>query len=206
MIEALKVYDPETPLVAPDFRSFLIAGFPWHNPELSHKHITTSEAWWGPIINKFVEGYVHYGISDEQARKLALLAKKKFLDMDTWNIFDDTIDTLNFLSELGWKHAIVSNHMPELIDIVKALGIDKHIEYFINSAFVGYEKPNRMIYEYALSLTGRPKEVWMIGDNIEADYFGAHAAGIKAILVRNKDPRAEINCKDLKETLKIIIG
>lgn len=46
--------------------------------------------------------------------------------------------------------------------------------------------------------------MWMIGDNIDADYFGAGAVGINAILVRNIDSRANRNCHNLKEVIKII--
>lgn len=46
----------------------------------------------------------------------------------------------------------------------------------------------------------------MIGDNIEADVFGAEAVGINSILVRKFDDRAKIYCKNLHEALKILEG
>jgi putative hydrolase of the HAD superfamily len=206
MIEALLEYDPQTTLTAPSFRSFLISGFPWHNPETTHTHITTSEEWWEPILNKFVQGYSNYGIDYATALKLAQTAKQKFIHIERWTLFEDTMETLELLREYGWKHVIVSNHIPELIDIVKELGLGDQVDFLVNSAIVGYEKPNPKIYEHALELTSRPTDVWMVGDNVEADYFGAEAIGIKSILVHNMDSRATRNCKELREVVKIIEG
>jgi putative hydrolase of the HAD superfamily len=204
MIEALKEYDPHTSLTAPDFRDFLITGFPWHHPEKPYTHIKTSEEWWEPIIEKFARGYMHYGISEVDSFKLAVNTRRKFTDLNRWSLFDDTLITLTKLKQLGWKHTIVSNHIPELENIVASLGLMNMIDHFINSALVGYEKPNPEIYRIAFETSGRPEEVWMIGDNIEADGFGAEAVGIKSILVRNIDTRAQINCKNLIEVISIV--
>ncbi|CAH8772002.1 HAD-IA family hydrolase [Paenibacillus dendritiformis] len=204
MIEALKEYDPDTKLIAQDFRNFLISGFPWHHPERSYTHIQTSEEWWEPIIDKFFQGYVHYGIAEADAKRLAVNVRERFIDTSCWTLFDDTLETLKALSDLGWRHAIVSNHIPELGDIVKSLGLMNQVNYLVNSALVGYEKPNPMIFLHALRETGEPEKVWMIGDNIEADFFGAEAVGIQAILVRNMDSRATRNCRDLTDVIKIV--
>jgi putative hydrolase of the HAD superfamily len=206
IIETLVEYDLLTSLTASDFRPFLISGFPWHNPEITHTHVTLTDEWWQPILSKFAEGYMHYGIDSKKSIELAKITRQKFLNIERWALFEDTIETLNLLRDHGWKHAIVSNHVPELKDIVKALGIWEIIDYSINSAEIGYEKPNPGIYEYALELTSRPKEVWMIGNNIEADYLGAEAVGIQSILVHNSDSRAIRNCKELIEVINIIEG
>ncbi|OPA73808.1 haloacid dehalogenase [Paenibacillus selenitireducens] len=204
MLEALKEYDPTTNLKAPDFRDFLKSGFPWHHPEKSYTHIKSSEEWWEPILYKFFQGYVHYGIAEADAKKLAVNAKERFIDTSCWTVYDDTLVTLERLSDLGWRHAIVSNHIPELSKIVQTLGVMDYMNYFFNSALVGYEKPNPLIFKYVLRETGNPEIVWMIGDNFEADYRGAEAVGIQAILVRNIDTRAARNCRDINDVIKII--
>jgi putative hydrolase of the HAD superfamily len=49
---------------------------------------------------------------------------------------------------------------------------------------VGAEKPHRAIFEHALRTVGveRTEDVWMVGDNPEADVGGALAVGIRALL------------------------
>jgi putative hydrolase of the HAD superfamily len=206
MIEALRDYDPNTSLVEIDFREFLNTGFPWHHPEKSYTHIATPDEWWQPILKKFHDGFVYYKIPSKDAVQLAINTKERFLNPTNWSLFDDAVSTLQILKERGWKHTIVSNHIPELYQIVKGLGIVEYIDCFINSAIVGYEKPHPEIFKKAMSDSGQPNVVWMIGDNIEADVLGAEAVGIKSILVRKSDLRAKISCKDIHDTIKIIEG
>jgi len=80
----------------------------------------------------------------------------------------------------------LSNHIPELPDVVEELGLSTYLVDCISSANVGYEKPNAKIYEYALEKHNMPEEVWMIGDSIEADVRGPENAGINSILVRSE--------------------
>ncbi|WP_054957290.1 HAD family hydrolase [Paenibacillus dakarensis] len=204
MLQALIEYDPNTKLTAPDFRQFLMSGFPWHHPEKSYTYINSAEAWWEPIQRKFVEGFVHYGVPYVDAERLAVNTKTLFLDKSYWALFDDTLDTLDELKNLGWKHVIVSNHVPELGEIIEYLGLKHKIIDFVNSALVGYEKPNPSIFQHALSRSGNPKHVWMIGDNFDADVLGAERIGIRSILVRNTDSRAKYSCKKLKDVISIV--
>src|SRR5690606_36484350 len=96
------------------------------------------------------------------------------------------------------------NHVPELGEIIEYLGLNQWIIEFVNSALVGYEKPNPRIFLHALSRLGNPQPVWMIGDNIEADVIGAGQVGIKSILVRNTDKRAKYSCQNLKDVINIV--
>ncbi|WP_239627384.1 HAD-IA family hydrolase [Paenibacillus sp. H1-7] len=206
MLEALQKHDPDTKITAPDFKPFLTTGFPWHQPNISNPPNLSPSAWWAPILNQFARGYEHCGIEKELSLALARTAREIFIDLARWALFDDTIPTLTQLSQKGWKHAIVSNHIPELKQIVQSLQLWEHIDGFINSAEVGYEKPNPAIFNFALQMSGHPPEVWMIGDNIEADYFGAEAAGIRAILVRSEDARASRRCQCLTEVISWVEG
>src|SRR4029079_13965159 len=92
-------------------------------------------------------------------------------------------------SRAGWTHAILSNHVPELRQIVGALGLDDVVELVSWSAETGYEKPHAQAYASVLDRL-RPAEAWMVGDNVVADVLGAEAVGLPAVLVRRPDPRA----------------
>jgi len=141
--------------------------------------------------------YIGVGCSLPVARHLALKAHQKYLDKSQWFLYEDVIPTLNALGTLGWEHAILSNHVPELSDIVAAIGLAPSIRMIFSSALTGYEKPHPQAFLQARAALGYPQTVWMIGDNIEADILGAQAVGIPAILVRKEDIRAAYTFPDL---------
>jgi putative hydrolase of the HAD superfamily len=79
---------------------------------------------------------------------------------------------------------IVSNHAPELSDLVSGLGLGAHVSEVITSARCGYEKPHPAIFDLARRAAGNPDTAWMVGDNPIADIAGAARAGIPGVLVR----------------------
>lgn len=206
MLEAIHQLQPECDLDVDDIDPFLHQGFPWHEPEKGHLDLNTPELWWGHLRKVFVRVFKQLGFPDEMAVQLAHLTQARFLDLNTWGLFADTLPVLNKLKSCGWKHIIVSNHVPELDMIVAHLGLTPYIDSVVNSAVVGYEKPHPKIFAAALARTDQPEQIWMIGDNIQADVFGAKRVGIEAILVRNIDPRAEYNFADLYEVERFLAG
>jgi putative hydrolase of the HAD superfamily len=100
---------------------------------------------------------------------------------------------LSLLSDRGWRHLIVSNHVPELASLVEGLGLARWFDAVVTSAQVGFEKPHPRLFDAARAVTS-DGAIWMIGDNPVADFAGARSAGIKAILVRTHhevSPRAD---------------
>ena len=69
--------------------------------------------------------------SRERATELAELARTRYVDPAVgWQLFDDTVPALDRLGEAGWRHAVLSNHVPELEQIVAGLGLDRHLDPF----------------------------------------------------------------------------
>jgi len=198
MLEAIINEYSRTDITINDITPFLRQGFPWHTPEIEHIHLNSTDRWWAHIRNIFSNIYVQLGFSKSQAEQLAYAAQARFIDLETWALYDDTIPVLMNLYEQGWKHIIVSNHVPELNIIAEHLGLASRVSSIINSAWVGYEKPHPEIYKLALEKTDGASNVWMIGDNIHADVLGAQQVGISSILVRNQDDRAKYQFQDLK--------
>jgi len=171
-------------------------GFPWQEPEKPHLHLNTPELWWAHIESIYKQIYVDLGFTKDVADCLSATARSRYVDLPMWELYPDTLPVLKSLAEQGWTHMIVSNHVPELRTIAAHLGLQSLITDIVNSAEVGYEKPNPEIFHIAMRMAGSPDRVWMIGDNIEADVLGARNAGIPSILVREKDPRAELQFDD----------
>jgi putative hydrolase of the HAD superfamily len=190
LAETLDAEEPGHPHTADTFRPYLRSGFPWHRPEVVHPDLREPEAWWAAVEPLLGRAYEEAGYEPSRARELATAARRLYVDPDVgWALFADTLPALERLSQAGWTHAILSNHVPELRQIVTALGLDEVVAFLSCSAETGYEKPHPQAFASVLNPL-QPAEVWMIGDNIGADVLGAEALGIPAVLVRRPDPRA----------------
>jgi putative hydrolase of the HAD superfamily len=175
---------------AETFRPHLREGFPWHQPEVAHPELCEPEAWWASVQPVLARAYEAAGYVPARAVELAVAARRLYVDAGVgWTLFDDTLPALERLSQAGWTHAILSNHVPELQQIVGGLGLDGLFTAVSCSAETGYEKPHTQAFASVLDEL-RTAEAWMVGDNVVADVLGAEAVGIPAVLVRRPDPRA----------------
>ncbi len=88
-----------------------------------------------------------------------MIAQETYIDVKKWALYEDALPVLERLKEQGWIHAIVSNHVPELQDILNYLGLTDMISAVINSSWEGYEKPHPQLYQIALQKVGNPARV-----------------------------------------------
>ena len=185
LVDVLDRHEPGHGWSADDFRPSLRDGLPWHTPDVPHLELATPDAWWGPVESILAAAYERVGYDADRSRALAGLARAHYVDpAHGWRLFDDTVTALSDLRDDGWRHVILSNHVPELDGIVEALGLGELVDVVVNSARTGFEKPHPNAYAAAREAAGHPDELWMVGDNPIADVEGAEAAGIPAILVR----------------------
>ena len=190
LVEALDAEEPGHAHSTEAFRPFMREGFPWHRPDVPHLELCGDpEAWWERVRRVLARAYEAVGYSPARALEIAAAAQRLYVDPAAWSLFDDTLPTLERLSDEGWTHAILSNHVPELTTIAAALGLDRLVATISCSADTGYEKPHPLAYASVLEPL-QPDEAWMIGDNVVADVLGAETLGIPAVLVRRPDPRA----------------
>jgi HAD superfamily hydrolase (TIGR01549 family) len=190
LAETLDEEEPGHGRSADTFRPHLRDGFPWHRPDVAHPELCEPDAWWASVQPVLARAYEAAGYEPARAGELAGAARRRYVDPDVgWALFDDTRPTLERLAEAGWGHAILSNHVPELRQIVTGLGLDDLISFVSCSAETGYEKPHAEAFASVLQPL-RPTDAWMIGDNVVADVLGAEAVGLPAVLVRRPDARA----------------
>jgi HAD superfamily hydrolase (TIGR01549 family) len=184
----LEVLHEEEPAVEVDADVFIPAlrdRFPWHRPDEAHLELCEADAWWSRIVPLLAEAYEGAGVEPARAVALAELARARYIDPAIgWRLFDDAVPALSLLGEAGWRHAVLSNHVPELERIVSGLGLDRFVETVLCSAVTGYEKPHPEAFAAAGRLRRNGEPVWMVGDNPEADFEGARRAGLQAVLVR----------------------
>ena len=169
-------------------KPYLSKGFTWHTPELSHKEIFKGKTWWEYYESYFENIFVKLKIQKEIAMKLSKQVKTEYKEKAKWCIYDDVIKALEKTIKNGNKNIIASNHIPELNEIVNNLNIGKYFTKIYSSGKIGYEKPNRIFYEYILNdqRTGKENCI-IIGDSYESDIRGGENMGIKSILVRTEN-------------------
>jgi putative hydrolase of the HAD superfamily len=193
MKDVLDWHEPGHGVTSELLRPFLQAGFPWDSPEVPHPELSEAASWWAHVELLLIQAYEGVGLGAERARALASLVRAHYVDKHRWRLFDDALPLLTALRELGWRHVILSNHVPELGELVAHLGLEPLVEATINSAVTGYEKPHPEAFALAREAAGGAAEIWMVGDNPRADIAGAEQAGIPAILiVRDGEPVAGI--------------
>jgi putative hydrolase of the HAD superfamily len=185
LVDALEDVLPAHGLGAEAFRPHLRDGFPWHTPDVAHPELCDADAWWEHVGRLLARAYRAVGVAEEHATAAATRVRHVYGDHTrAWRLFDDTVTVLRELAADGWRHVVLSNHVPELDRIVDGLGLSPHLDAVVNSALTGYEKPHPEAFAAGRRAAGEPDELWMVGDNPVADVEGAAAAGIPAILVR----------------------
>jgi putative hydrolase of the HAD superfamily len=189
---------PSTHLTSENFRTSLSSGFPWHTPDIEHHHLSDPDAWWAgllPVLATAVAAAT--GMDVPSASEIAARVRDNYLDPTRWVVFPDTEPALAQLTGRGWRHVILSNHVPELPALVKALGLGGHFERVLTSATLGYEKPHPAAFKTARLEIPSGSRIVMIGDSFMADFKGARAVGLEAILVRGSHPECDASCADL---------
>ncbi len=121
-----------------------------------------------------------YAIKDEM---IAILAEEYLENLPNYNtLFDGTIDLLNYLKPKYQLH-IITNGFSEIQQAkLKNAKILDYFEQVITSESVQVKKPNPKIFFYALKKAkAYTYQSVMIGDNLEADIYGAKNIGISTI-------------------------
>ena len=113
-------------------------------------------------------------------RRLAEL----FMVTSHWHIFPDAYPALVALKGRGLTVAAVSNWVWNLPELLHALDLVRQFDFIAASARIGFEKPDRRIFEWALAQAAvPPSAVIHVGDHLDADVEGALGVGIGAVLI-----------------------
>jgi putative hydrolase of the HAD superfamily len=184
LVDVLDTLLPDHGRTRDDFAPALHDGFPWHAWRRPHPELADPDAWWTSLAPLLVRACLAAGLDEADAGRTAAAVRTCYVDPAYWTVYPDVRPALERLRAAGWRHAIVSNHVPELPQLVRRLGLADLFDVVLTSAVTGYEKPHPGMYEAAREAMGRPAVVWMVGDNPVADVEGAEASHIPAILLR----------------------
>lgn len=128
---------------------------------------------------------------------------------ENWQLFPEVSGVLEVLRARGYRLAVVSNWDSRLIEICNRLELTRLMEFVVASAAVGMEKPDRRIFDIALSMAGvSADQAVHVGDDYSADVVGARRAGIEAIFLDREGRHPNVDhvrsIRSLSELLEIL--
>ena len=116
------------------------------------------------------------------------LIETAFAEVHVKVLYEDVIEALNTLNNLGIKMGVVGNVLfwPSKYTrfLLENLGISKYFRSFMFSDEVGVSKPDRKIFLlFAESMGVDPSRIIYVGDNIVEDVGGPLSAGGFGVLI-----------------------
>ena len=182
-------------------KGFLKGACSWNKPEEDHSD-ANGEAWWERLLGGMRVFVEEQGVTPSDAVSVCNAFRKNVVSYE-YEVYPEAKKVLRQFSEKGYKHYIISNNFPELREVFLRIGLDEEIAGYFISASVGYDKPRKEIFEYAVAKAGNPEVRYMIGDNPVADYEGGLNAGMKPVVVHKK-VEGKVCCEHLTDLLDII--
>ena len=124
------------------------------------------------------------------------------------NLFEGAENVLSYLQQKYTLHIISNGFKETTLTKMDLSNLNLYFENVIISEDVGVNKPNPIIFEYALDKAKALKEESiMIGDSLEADIYGALNFGMEAIffnpLQKEKPEDVKQEIVHLEELLKL---
>lgn len=121
---------------------------------------------------------------DGDAPMLARRVYDEFGRPERWALYEDVRPAFERLRSLGIRVGIISNWDSRLPALLRGLGLEGVLSDIVASAEVGLHKPDPRIFELACERMGvSPEHAAHVGDHHYADYLGASALGMKAVLI-----------------------
>jgi HAD superfamily hydrolase (TIGR01509 family) len=109
-------------------------------------------------------------------------------------------EALSELRELGLELLVVSNSDGTIERGLSELGLRPYFSAVVDSAIVGFEKPDPRIFEHALGRaeTAASRAIH-VGDLYHADVTGARAAGVHAVLLDPFSDWEGVDCERVED-------
>ncbi|KAH8079446.1 HAD hydrolase subfamily IA REG-2-like protein [Cristinia sonorae] len=159
--------------------------------------------WWGEVIRRTALGA---GADPEAVeRNIGEIVPRllhRFSSKEGYKLYDDTYTCLEQLKTMNIRTGLISNTDVRIRGVLDDLTITSFLNPILLSEEEGVEKPSREIFQRACDFTGvQAEEAVHVGDDLEADYFGAMNSGLRSLLIRRPGPEGEGEAKEVGENL-----
>jgi putative hydrolase of the HAD superfamily len=143
--------------------------------------------WWKSLVAQVFQPWSPFVRFEEYFAELFAY----FASPNAWTLYPEVLETLTSLNERGLILDVISNFDSRLVRILDGLDAGEQFENIFVSSRVGYAKPDRRIFNAALSYHGlAPAQALHVGDSEINDLSGANQAGLKGILVERRKTSA----------------
>lgn len=137
-----------------------------------------SQLFWTDVYAELL-GFL--GIRDEGAAEQLY---ETFSDPATYDLFPDALPTLDSLRDRGLRLGVISNFESWLRVLLEHLDVRDRFEVLVISGEVGWEKPDRRIFEWALEEAQvEPDRALHVGDSPRFDPEAARTVGMHGVLI-----------------------
>ena len=107
-----------------------------------------------------------------------------FTTAAAWELYPDVLPALARLRARGSVLGLITNYDTRVFRVLDALDLTAQFSAVVIPAHVGAAKPDRAIFAHALGELGaEAADAIHVGDDIDDDYRGATAAGLRAVLL-----------------------
>lgn len=134
------------------------------------------EARWRAIVSAAVEG-----ATDDLFRELY----RHFAQPHAWTVPPAAAECIARLHARGVKLGLASNYDSRLETVVAGTpALHPLRDRLVVSSLVGTRKPGRAFFDAVIHSAGcEPADIQFVGDDVENDFLGATAAGMRAVLL-----------------------
>lgn len=150
------------------------------------------------------------GLTEDPARlQAARRVGEEHLRANLWSLPGArAAETLEALAARRYRIAVVSNADGRVRSLLDAAGLSSWLEFIVDSAEVGVEKPDPRIFHAATERLGLPPEACAyVGDIYEIDVVGADRAGLAPVLIgEGPAPESVVRVPDLWGLLRVFTG
>ncbi|KAJ3883575.1 HAD-like domain-containing protein [Lentinula edodes] len=158
-----------------------------------------SQSWWTDVIRRTALGAgVNPQVLDASLGNIVPNLMKVFSSKEGYMEFEDTLPTLHALHKRQIYTAVISNSDSRSRSVLTDLELPDYMIPIVLSEEEGIEKPAKEIFlrtlERVNSIRGehiRPGQCVHVGDELDADYYGAVGAGMRALLLRRTGPESK---------------
>lgn len=148
--------------------------------ELMARGVSHEDAWGLYLASLLEEG----GLEPSAARAMVAPLRRAHDAFNLWRRVPEGLDAALDRARTRMRIAIVSNSEGRLPELLERIGIARHFESITDSHHEGVRKPDPEIFRRALERAGSAAErAIYLGDIPGVDVVGAHAAGMRAVLI-----------------------
>lgn len=155
------------------------------NDEIGRYDFTKRHLFQIEVPNHIFSNYLYESLGIEIALEADELDRIFWDASSPGTAIEDVQAFLDYLQSEGIRTGVVSNisySQNVVAERINRLIPGNHFEWILTTSNYVFRKPNRRIFDLALTKAGlKAEEVWYVGDHYECDIVGAKNAGLKPI-------------------------